>query len=162
MKPEEITIDWLQARVIERDGCLVWNLSCAGGTNNPQANIGGTMVKVRRLIWELSRGKKIPSKVEIRSECEHDKCVHPDHLVASKRGAALKGKEKTMLQRIKIANSMRKRSAYKEELIEQIRSEYTTHAEASRKTGISESHVRGIRNNLYRCDYSNPFAGLGK
>ena len=72
----------------------------------------------------------------------------------------MKGRPLLAIHKINIAKGKRENSGYSDEVIDFVKLSEESHAEVSKVTGISESYVRAIRGNLWRKDYTNPFAGL--
>jgi hypothetical protein len=161
--PNTVTLDWLFARCVEVDGCLVWQLAGAHGTD-PQAKIGGRngrTVLLRRFIWEQVYEKPFPNGKVARCNCGTDMCVHPDHIVALKKNASQIGRPLSFLHRAKLAASRRAKSHLTDADVAEIRaSDWTPHALANRFS-IDPSYVNYIRSGRSRRDYTNPYAQLG-
>jgi hypothetical protein len=159
MKPSEITLDWLYARVVERDGCLIWIKHIGDG--GPQANIDYKCRSVRREIWSLVHDRKIPSNQRIGVSCGNPACVHPDHLIARKPAATLAGRPISVTHRRHIAEARRAESKFSDDVIHEIRMSDMPAPQAAEHYGMDQSYVHYIRKNENRIDYRSPFAGLG-
>jgi hypothetical protein len=160
MTPSEITLDWLYARVVERDGCLIWTGATGARGTQPQAKIDDKTQNVRRVIWSLVHGKKVPKGWRVGSTCEHQLCIHPDCLIARRNGALLLGKKQSLLQRTRNAQGQRRRSKIGDDGVEKIVAGEMGPEEFIEKYGMSRSYFHRIRNGEFRRDYSSPFAGL--
>ena len=115
-----ITLDWLQARTIEQDGCLVWD-GYLDSNGSPQANINYRRTMVRRLVYQLTHERN-PGKNFVGVCCTTYGCVHPDHLVARSRSVAFLGKPRNLLARAKIAAGRRRSSKLPQEAVRPARS----------------------------------------
>lgn len=161
MKPEDITLDWLQARVIERDGCWLWTGAKSKDGYNPKCKMDGKTVFVRRMLYELIKGKPVPSGFDSGVSCNCKLCVHPEHLTAKRRGKELKGKTRPAHIVMKMSMSMRAKSKIPEETIKEIMQCNESLRKAEKKYGISMSYIGALRRGEWRRDFSNPFTGLG-
>lgn len=73
-------------------GCWLWT-----GSKTPGGALvlsrskleGGGLVSARRLSLEFAYGKMIPAYVHIRSICDEQRCVRPDHLQVMSEGQCL-------------------------------------------------------------------------
>lgn len=162
MKLEDITLDWLQARVREdEDGCWIWTGCYGRGGEDPQATVDYKVWPVRRLIWTLVHCKPVPKGQRVGSSCSNPACCHPEHVQARKTGSALRGRKLPIATRIRIANTRRASSALTQEAVQQIRLDDRPAEVLAQEHQIDPSYVYYIRAGKIRRDYSNPFAGLG-
>jgi len=162
MKVEDITLDWLMERVIERDGCLIWNGSYGGKNfDHPQTYTNGSTMSVRRLVWELSRNRKMPRGYRAKCFCGELGCVHPDHIDKLRHGEEFVGVALSMDHRIRMTLTKRKQSKFDDASISEIRSGDVTEQQAIERFGMSHSYYFGIKTGVKRRDLSNPFAWLG-
>jgi hypothetical protein len=149
---------WLQERVIERDGCWIWQHYAKDGL--PQTKIGGKMTTVRRHIYDATHvpltGKRIASM-----RCDSPLCVHPDHIAGRTRSEALRGKPKPAGHSTKIARARRASSKVTMEDVREIRASDETCVQLAERYGISRSCVSTIRRHEAWRELSSPFAGLG-
>lgn len=60
-------------------GCLIWMGEKANG--HGWMRIDGTMIRIQRLAWSLSRGRPVPEYATLEASCGSGLCVRPDHLV---------------------------------------------------------------------------------
>jgi hypothetical protein len=156
----EIGLDWLHARCAEVDGCLVWKLAAAHGTE-PQARVGHLTVLVRRMVWELVNGRAFPCNHNARCTCGTDLCVHPDHIQPMSKSKIMVGKALPLTQRAKIAATKRSQSKLSDEAVALIRASKGPIEKVADEFGIDPTYVSQIRLGKARVDYVNPFAGLG-
>ncbi|MDQ1260605.1 MAG: hypothetical protein QG643_2431 [Pseudomonadota bacterium] len=157
-----ITLEWLHARCADVDGCLVWKLAAAHGTD-PQTRIGGRKGKillVRRLLWQFVHGRPFPRNSIARVECDTPLCVHPDHIIAAAKRDVLKGRALPLQHRMAIATSKRASSHLAQDDIERIRASAAPLAVVAAEHDIDPTYVSAIRLGKVRRDYSNPYLAL--
>lgn len=159
MKPEDITLDWLHARVVERDGCLIWQGGYGGAKlNHPQMFTGKTHVSARKVIWELANGRKMPKGSRAKGTCGEHGCIHPDHITKVRHGAELIGANTGMAHRISVAMTRRKCSRFTDETINGIRNGDITRRQAIDVHGMSSNYYSKVKAGVARRDYSNPMS----
>jgi hypothetical protein len=162
MKIEDITLDWLMARVIERDGCLIWNGSYGGkNLDHPQTYINGVTISVRKLVWQLSNGRKMPRGYRAKCFCGELGCVHPDHIEKLRHSEEFVGVPISMDHRIRMTLTKRKQSRFDDKSISDIRSGRVAEKQAIEQLGMSHAYYHNIKAGEKRRDLNNPFAGLG-
>lgn len=151
---------WLEERVIERDGCLVWTLAANNGTD-PRTHANGTTVAVRRLIYNETHDKPMRRNecAMVQPEC-CECCVHPDHIRKVARKDVQKGRKHNMDHAIAIAKARRAQAKLTQEQVREIRASTETYPVLARRYGIDQSYVGYIKAQRAWKDYSNPFAGL--
>ncbi len=166
MKPLEITPEWLEARVIEQDGCWLWKgvITEAG---QPQVSMrtpdGRKTVLVRRLVWALVHPDCKPgANLWAYAGCENERCVHPDHVRLRSRSSAMKKAVRSPVANAKMAATKRAKSKLSQDVIRNdvLASEESNVAVAAR-LGCHHSHIAKIRNGELRREYNSPLAGLG-
>lgn len=162
MKIEEITLDWLTSRVIERDGCFIWAGHIGGNGKVPQVRIDYKLHSANRLIWMLAHGKDVPKGLRVGPSCGVDGCVHPDHLVARKVGVLLKGIPLSKDRKMKIAIKRRTQSSLTEDDVREIRLDPRPAIELVSEYGAHHSAICRIRRGEMWRDYRNPFDGLSQ
>lgn len=158
----ELGLDWLFARCAEVDGCLVWKLAAAHGTD-PQARIGGrggACILVRRVLWELVNERPFPRKHNAGCNCGTALCVHPDHLLAIPKRAYNRGRPLPLLQRAAIAASKRANSDLSEDDVRRIRASTGRLQDTAEEFAIDPTYVSLIRLGKVRRDYSSPYLQL--
>lgn len=160
MKIEDISLDWFLARVIERDGCLIWAGHISGGGKVPQVRIDYRLHSVNRVIWELTHNRKVPSGLRVGASCGFDGCVHPDHLAARKVGVLTRGIPMTSERKMRIAMARRASSSRTQADANAIRLDPRPAIQLVQEYGIHHSQICRIRRGEAWRDYSNPFAGL--
>lgn len=161
MKVEDITLDWLQARVIERDGHWIWAGHIGGKGKVPQVRVDKVLHSVNRLIWEISHDRKVPKGMRVGPSCGNDGCVHPDCLISRKPAVLLKGRKMPIATRIRIAKSKRANSSLTQEDVQRMRVDERSADVVAAELGVHMSYVCRIRAGGARRDLNNPFAGLG-
>jgi hypothetical protein len=156
-----ITADWLLARVVEREGCLIWQLEAANNGKDPRGTIDKQRFYVRRAIWSaMHDGRQPRSDRQLGITCGCDLCVEPAHIIARTKSEALTGRVMPMLQRARIAETKRKKSNLRQEAIPGILASPLSGAAEAELHGISKDMVNKIRAGIFRRDYNSPFAGL--
>ncbi len=156
----EITLDWIYARVVEQDGCLIWNCACGGHTKVPVAKIGGTQLAMRRVMWELSRERPVPEGRRISPSCGHDQCIHPDHMLALFKNEIFRGVAKSKTHRANIARAHRAKSLWPDAEIRAIAASVGPLQDVADQYGMHMSYVSKIRLNQARVDFTNPYLQL--
>lgn len=159
---ENITLDWVYARVIDIDGCLVWSGACGNNGKLPQARIGGEAMGMRRVMWVLTHEREIPQNRRISMACQNEKCIHPDHVQANKINAAFKGVKKTLVHRSNIAHARRTGSKWGEDVIRAIKDSDKPVKELALTHGMNASYVHYIQRDRARRNFSNPYLQLGQ
>jgi hypothetical protein len=157
---EGITLDWVYARVVEQDGCLIWNCACGGGDKLPQARIGGVAMVMRRVMWELANEKAVPDGRRVSPSCGNSKCIHPDHMRALPINLVFKGVKKTAVHRANIARARRAKSAWSDEDIRAVAASVGPLDAVAQQYGMDRSYVSQIRLNKARVDFTNPYLQL--
>ena len=157
---DDITLDWIYARVKEQDGCLIWVGACAGGDKLPRARIGGVAYVMRRVVWQLVHEKAVPKNRRVTMSCGNPKCIHPDHVKAVPINSGMLGVKKTRKHRANLAQSRRKNSAWSADVIRSIRNSDAPAKELAAQHSMHLSYVYYIRNNKARRDFSNPYLQL--
>jgi hypothetical protein len=153
--------EWIEARAVPDDaGCWLWQLTVVHG-KQPQGRYLGKIVKVRREIWEQTRGKAMP--VNSFAVCRHGNaaCVRPDHVVSISRSKAQIGKPMPPHQRAAIARACQGIRKLKAEDVQEIRASDEPRGVLAARKKISETYVQQIQAGQVWRDFSSPFAGLG-
>lgn len=156
-----ITADWLLARVIERDGCLVWNLQCCNDGKDPRAVVNRRKINVRRAVWAAMHERQPNVTDGVVPCCGTLGCVDPAHMVARSRSQIQTGIPKTFAHKVAIAETWRKKSKLPQEKVKEILQSDLIGKEEAARHGICKSMVNLIRAGKLRRDYSSPFVGLG-
>lgn len=160
-------MDWLEARVVRDDDCLIWTHSMRGSV--PQACLpleggGRGTVNVRRVLWTARVGRPPRKDYVIVCSCESEGCVNPEHLKEITRSQLLAGRRKSLAHKLALARSARagKRAKLTPEQVREIRHSDEPQREIAARMGVTPGHVSGIRLNKWCRDANgNPFAGLG-
>jgi hypothetical protein len=149
--------------IIDDAGCWVWQKSCANG--HPAFRENGKGKLVRREVWKEMKGE-IPAGKIIRMTCETNKCVHPEHMVATtyKEVAEHMGKLGLMsgpVRSAKIAAVKRATCAkLTDEAVIEIRTSNETGRKLAEKFKVSQSHISKIQKGKCWRQFSSPWAGL--
>lgn len=158
----EITADWLLARAVQRDECLIWKGEAANNGKDPRGVVDNQRFYVRRAIWKaMHDGREAPPLLHIVTSCKQPCCVEPSHLIGRTRSNALKGRVMPLSQKAKIAASKRAASALSQEQVAEIMASELSGPKEAKRHGISKDMVNKIRAGQLRRDYSNPFLQLG-
>lgn len=163
MAPElpAITAEWLLARVVEQDGCLIWQGECCNDGRDPRGQLNGQRFYVRRAVWKALTGRMPNATWGVATSCTTPRCVDPAHLVHRRRGTTLKGQPKSLMHRARIAATKRAASELPQSAIPEILGSPLSCAEEAKQRGIHKSMVTLIRAGKARRDYSSPFVQLG-
>lgn len=159
----QATLEAIREKCIEEGDCWLWQGAMDKGT--PRAKVGGKMVYVRRLVLEL-KGKKIHTGMRATTTCGDERCVNPDHVVASTPSAInaavarRTGFARKAARRAKISAAKRKNSHVTPEMVAEIRSSDGTGRAIAARLGLHASTVNDIRAHRTWVDYSNPFFQL--
>jgi len=157
----DIGLEWLRARAVDDGcGCLEWGRYCIHGVY-PAAKIAGRTWYVRRLLWALTRGREVPSGMDVCASCDTPLCVHPDHLVLRRPSSRSAGVPKSAHHRMATALAMRSRSKLTGEMVRDIRASDEANAVLDQRYGLFSGHVAKIRAHARWQDHSSPFARLG-
>lgn len=151
---------WLEERVIERDGCLVWTMSATGG-KDPRTHVNNSTVAVRRLVYDLTHDKPIKRNecAMVQPEC-CELCVHPDHIRKVARKNVQKGRKHNLDHVIAIAKARRAKAKVTPQQVAEIRASDEPYFALAERYGIDQSYVGYIKQQRAWKDYSSPFAGL--
>ncbi len=157
----EITLEWLLARVREDDGCLIWTLTILRG-DEPRGAIAGNMRSVRRAVWSaMHGGRKLGTGYLAQTRCKTPGCVHPDHVIAVPKSQILKGREKTLSHRAKIAAAKRAAmSPLTIEAVREMRASEKIQEQLAKEYGVTQQTVNKVLHHKQWRDYTSPFAGL--
>lgn len=157
----EITADWLMARVIEDEGCLIWRGEAANNGKDPRGVLDNQRFYVRRAVWKAMNGREPPEDWYFAVTCDRPCCVDPAHVFGRTRSKALKGRVMPLAQRANIAAAKRAASDLPQERVIEILTSPLSGAKEAERHGISKDMVNKIRAGQARRDYNNPFLQLG-
>lgn len=160
MNIANITMDWLLARVIERDGCLVWKGYCGTDGKTPKASIDSVNRRVRVVVWEMAHKRKLPSHMYVGTTCHVDNCCRPEHLVGRHQNADRVYTKLPVAHKAKIARTKRANSKIPDVAVLALRTGEITDAQAVQLYGMSSSNAYLLRVGKSRRDYTGPFAQL--
>lgn len=156
---ENFTLDELNARVIEDDGCLLWTGATSDG-KRPAIWIDGKLRSARRVIYELIKGP-IPEGKRVGVRCKKDLCVCPECLVARTVSQSLRGLKRDEAFKRKISATKRAKSVITPELVQLIRCSPLNNVHLGRELGMVHQTIAKIRNGKIWKDHTSPFSGLG-
>lgn len=150
----------LLARTEECGECLEWTGYALGG-NSPQWRVDGKLWVVRRLLWLKTRGP-LRRGMQVGVKCDCELCVHPDHLVARTKSAAMRGHPVSEQARIRMTAAARARSQTQLSLedVRAIRAATGTSKEIDEAFGLRKGYSSRIRLNKAWKDHANPFSRL--
>ena len=155
----EIGLDYLHARCVASEGCLLWTLAMKNG---PIAHIQGRAWKVRHLVYRLVHPRG-PGKgqLPLPTVCGNARCVHPDHLTLAGRNSHVVGAQRSPVHCMNIARARRAGSAkLTAEQAREIRASNEPLAVLIARYGISQSVASRVRSGQAWKDYTNPFSQL--
>lgn len=168
------SMEWIRERCRIVDECWVWSLHSKEGrwplisirTRQEDGSKKDTFYYVRHLTHWLKHGRRpgLNNRSAIVTTCDSDLCVNPDHLKIATRsevGKRSAGFQKNLTTRKKMSEARRKRAKLSDEAVAEIRQSEEPAKDAAAKHGVSPAYIYMLRSNLWRKDYSNPFAGLG-
>lgn len=155
---EDVTLADLMRHVEDDDGCLVWTGHASSG-RFPQWRVGGKVQPARRVVYQCCKGK-IKKGFFVGVNCGTDLCVHPDHVVARKRNANLKGVPLSLQHKISISVGRRAGRSITDDDVRTIRASDEDTASLALRFGISRQYVWSILRGDKRVDHASPWAGL--
>lgn len=160
-----ITLQWLEERVKEDDGCWVWQ-GVITRYGQPQATLftpqGRKTALVRRVVWELTHERSLATNQWVSCRCKTPGCVHPEHVMRLARGMSARGTKKTEVTKAKIAATKQARSRWPNgEIVKMAQESPLNNVALAAQIGCHHSTIAKIRRGQLRKQYGNPFAGLG-
>lgn len=155
-----ITMEWLEARVVEQDGCWIWTGFCTEEGERPKATRNGKTILVRKAVWEMAHGRKFRRDRETGSTCSNKRCCHPKHIKAARFNATKATGPLSQVQRSRISATKRAQSKLPDVAAAALRTGELTDAQAADQYGVSKSLAFLIRSGRSRLDYANPFFQL--
>lgn len=148
-------LEVIKEKTIEVGDCLEWQGYCNGRT--PATSTGGVGIGVRKLV-ALRLGMKVEGKL-VTNRCGNNLCVKPEHLVLMVKGKFHSHISKTqvnhhcMHRRMKLSQSVRKKSKITAEIAAEIRVEPGTYKSVGEKYGVCAKTVQNIKNGTTWRDY---------
>ena len=114
----------------------------------------------RRAIWQIVRNVKLGLDETPRMKCQNDCCVEYRHMAMGSRADFHKGRRRSVVTRLRLANEARKRGNLDWDKVRLIRASSEAHRKLAARLGIPESTVRDVR--MYRTwnEYGGMFTGL--
>ena len=157
------------AKCIEDAECMNWTgavqSQCKSPCMRPVAS-RGHCVSLRRMMIEVSTGKKIEGTKVATYTCGNVRCVRLEHLGVITRKALQERNDSKLdaVQRLrksrKISEKARARGKLTVELAQEIAAAEGSQRDLARKYGISQSTVGMVRRRETWRDLTNPFARL--
>lgn len=135
-------------RIDRETGCKVWQ-GVFDGRGRPimrMSLISNRVINVRRYFWELERHDKlsVTDVATMRGTCE-DGCINSEHMVKERRSQNMRGKPKSLTQRIRMSKAIAELRGKAAQYVELIRTSDKTCKELAIETGMSASNVSLIR-----------------
>lgn len=152
--------------------CQIWLGMAPEGyprvaVRDPSYASGQRQIFVRRLVYELAKGRPAPSgrRHVLVAKCGHDLCVSEDCLQLITRSQLVQavadtGAFASVKHRAAIAAGRRRSSHLTDEAIQQLRASAKITKEQAAQLGISRAYAYSIRSGRSRIDYTSPFAAL--
>lgn len=154
------TLESLRARTTEDGDCLIWTGS-DNGKGIPKVRHGNGGMSVRRVVWELRKGK-IPEGMQVIVTCGRAGCI--EHLALASKAEVSKAAQSRPDVRahrsVTSARAARAKAKLTMELARQIRNDPRDGTVIAAELGVTKSTVSHVRRNTSWVDRSNPFAGL--
>jgi len=120
----ESALKWLEGRVTEDHGCLVWNGSYGGQKRDtPMARLPEGNRSARKLVLEITTGRKMKKGFRTFAKCETFGCVHPDCLTRETYCFHQKGKAMDASGTMKMVKNIRGSAKLNPENVKAIRDE---------------------------------------
>lgn len=143
------------------DGCLEWT-AYIDPLRGPMFRLGdsGSSASVRRWLWERARGP-LQYQESIRCMCSNEACIELSHFRKERREELGRGRPNTLVQRAKIAATLRAKSKITQEIVDRARAGESITALAA-EACVTPQALRYARAGDTWKDYTNRFAlGLG-
>jgi hypothetical protein len=161
-----LTLESIAARSIEDGDCLLWDRS-TDTKGIPRMTVKledgkATTVQIRRAVWELKTGKKVPAGMRVTVSCGRKLCLEhleliPPGEVVSRTAQRADVQSKRVLAGLK----SRERAKLDMETARYIREDDKTGAAIAQELGIAATTVSRVRRGVAWRESSNPFVGLG-
>ena len=157
-------IDRVLAGCVDVNGCLIWRGCVKQGSGVPQASIQPWVgISLPRLVFQAQHGRAPRAGMYVVPACGNRRCLaclcEMTRAEAQQR-AAQRGAYSHPIALANRAAAKRSRARHSPEMVQLARDMSMTHAEAARRTGISRSYVRGLRNGAARVSGLGVWAGL--
>jgi hypothetical protein len=171
MRPDDITLEWLEARCKHDGECLVWDCMCHRGQPRARFSLPNgkrSTVNVRSLVWRVI-GKRRLRKGEVvaMDVCNNQQCLNLAHMRKVTRTEILRRNNSDAGVRARklaaITNRIRaQRAKLTIEQIRYIRASDRTLTDLSQELGVSFQWLSRIRRGEAWPDLGvSAFAGLG-
>lgn len=165
-----VTADWVMpdrdklAHIMSKcvpteGGCMEYRGHFHGGV--PWVYFPGeSPTRARRAVWQIVRNVKLGLDETPRMKCQNDCCVEYRHMVLGSRADSQRGRKRSMVTRLRLANKARKRGNLDWDKVQMIRSSSEGHRKLAARLGIPESTVRDVRTYRTWREYGGMFTGL--
>jgi hypothetical protein len=160
-----LTLETIAERSIEDGDCLLWDRSTdAKGLPRLTVKVDGksTTLQIRRVVWELKTGKKVPDGMRVTVNCGHRLCL--EHLELIPPGEVVSRTAKradVQSKRVVGGLKSRERAKLDTEAARYIRQTDKTGAALAQELGVGPTTISRVRRGVAWRESSNPFAGLG-
>jgi hypothetical protein len=150
---------WLQERVIERDGCWIWQRTANRG-DGPRAHINGQTISVRRYLFNQTHMAQLgPTRCAVTT-CDSPLCVHPDHITSTGRAMVQKGRPQRPTHTANIVKALTVNAKVSPEDLHEIRGSDEPLTVLADRYGVHPSYIGYIKRGERRKDYASPWAQL--
>lgn len=157
------TMETITERCEEEGECLIWQAGKSHGT--PALRHGDRTVQVRRYIFEVLQGKKVPKGMLISFCCDNIDCVHPEHIrMFTRKQLQARTVKRTQyganpVRSLRLAKAAQARSDMTWDRVREIRAMDGTDKGIARELELPFSVVNSIRKHRTWKEAS-PFAAL--
>lgn len=172
------TLERIYARCeVDEDGCRLWTGSTMKDGKYPIAQVqdatrphGQRQVHVRRMVWELAKGKPAKSgpRYVLVAKCEKPRCVDEDCLQLLAKSTRLKQTAATgifanVIHRAKVAEGRRRGSKLPDDQVARLKARAAAGERVDSlaiEYGVSKGYAYAVIRGTNRGDYTTPFAAL--
>jgi hypothetical protein len=172
------TLERIYARCeVDEDGCRIWQGAMTKEGRYPITQVqdaskphGQRQVHVRRMVWELAKGKPARSgpRYVLVAECGKNRCVDEGCLQLLSKSTRLKQTAATgifanVMHRAKVAQGRRRQSKLSDEQVSLLRARAAAGEpvdELAIEYGLSRGYAYAVIRGKNRGDFTSPFAAL--
>lgn len=160
----KVTKKWLEERCTKDDKHLLWTLSCGGG--GPRGYVRNaegreSQFSVRHAAYALWRGEHPGPGKTVRPSCGIHNCLAKGCLEVVVHGGYNRGRQRSLLTRQRIAETVREKSGYPQHVVQAIKDAGDRPAkELAAELGVGLCTVYDIRSGARWRDYTSPIGGM--